>query len=105
MKKPQRIGIEWNVWDEAGALQVLNEMTFVEELQADGDVLFPINFANNSYARITPNHPLWDVLREIVDLGYLIEVFPLGSIRYVVWDGSFESPRIFEAIHILKGKK
>ncbi len=101
--RPLRGGdINWHVWCNTGALEVLNANEFETVLGKNPEGYYTINFANASAARITPDHPLWKKLAEIAKT-FSVEVYPLDwSKKYLPWTGDDYSLHSFDAIQIMK---
>jgi len=99
--KPQRgSGSNWHVWDETGALEVINKKEYPEWLKNYPEASYTINFANGSCARIFPAHPLWCALAEITK-EYTVEVFQLTlKGGYVPWTGADKDLRCFDGISV-----
>ncbi len=90
----------WQVWDCAGALQVLQTQEFIAWLEKNPEEWYTINFANGSSATINQTHPLWQVMAEIAKT-HTVEVFQLTlSGGYVPWTGKVSSLCCFDAIRI-----
>jgi len=99
--EPER-GAEYNwcVRCNTGALQVLQQREYVQWLADHPGKSYTLNFANGSAARISPRHPLWQILVEIAKT-YSVMVFPLTwNGPYTPWTGNKDSLSAFDAISI-----
>lgn len=93
-------GCNWWVWCRTGTLQVLAGAEYKTWLAEHPNATYIISFANGSYARIQPGHPLWNALAEVAG-EYSVEVLPPGfDLKFLPWLGTPESPQGFDCIKI-----
>jgi len=89
----------WRVWCCTGALHVLNTDDFATWLRKNPGKHYTIKFAGRSIARIQPDHPLWQKLKEISE-NYQITVSPLSWSRSYTEQLDSVNIRTFKIIRI-----
>jgi hypothetical protein len=92
---------DWNVYCEDGALQVLNTGEFREYFEYHPEKAYVISFADNSFADIKEDDPLWKKLDQMAK-HYTVKVFPteFPPFEYTEWPKPKNDRRNFNAIWI-----
>lgn len=97
IKSKQETLFRWWVWCCFDALEILQKREYIQKLNEHQNESYLISFASNSYTEIHPGHPLWQEMKSITK-DYRVEVCLRGV--YVLWTGTDDSLRHFDAISI-----